>query len=271
LARRLQLTFTVVAVVTGFSFLVNLGYGLEWTGLGPARVPQGVRPAKTAWDWATLILPLYTAFIVTYFGNQVSRRQLDVEQERARQAEVQTYVDQTLSLLANEDPQGSQRSEELRVLLRARTRMVLARIGTADKKSVVRFLHDAGLILGEQPAVRLDGADLREAALARSSLSGANLSEADLRRAHLWEADLSKADLREADLRGAHLQEANLEGAHKYWLTTGWRQRRERQPMTAAELEQQAKSLEGATMPNGQKYEHWLKDQEGNKKDAEND
>ena len=30
---------------------------------------------------------------------------------------------------------------------------------------------------------------------------------------------------------------------------------------------EQAKSLEGAIMPNGQKYEDWLKDKEGGKND----
>jgi hypothetical protein len=40
--------------------------------------------------------------------------------------------------------------------------------------------------------------------------------------------------------------------------------------ITEQELERQAKSLEGATMPNGQKYEEWLKDKEGSGEDAEN-
>jgi hypothetical protein len=35
-------------------------------------------------------------------------------------------------------------------------------------------------------------------------------------------------------------------------------------------LEQQTKSLEGATMPHGQKYEDWLKDKEGREVDEEN-
>jgi hypothetical protein len=41
-----------------------------------------------------------------------------------------------------------------------------------------------------------------------------------------------------------------------------------KQQITNEELEQQAASLEGATMPNGQKYQDWLKskDQEENKK-----
>jgi hypothetical protein len=38
--------------------------------------------------------------------------------------------------------------------------------------------------------------------------------------------------------------------------------------MTHEELEQQAKSLKGATMPNGQKYEDWIKDKEVHKKDG---
>jgi hypothetical protein len=36
--------------------------------------------------------------------------------------------------------------------------------------------------------------------------------------------------------------------------------------ITAEELEQESRFLEGATMPNGQEYEDWLKDQEQNKK-----
>ena len=49
-----------------------------------------------------------------------------------------------------------------------------------------------------------------------------------------------------AILSGANLSGANLSGA------VG---------ITSEELEQQAKSLEGATMPDGQKYEDWLKSQ----------
>ena len=57
-------------------------------------------------------------------------------------------------------------------------------------------------------------------------------------------ADLSNADLSGASLIGANLENANLSGADG---------------ITNAELEQQTVSLEGADMPNGQKYEDWLK------------
>ena len=60
-------------------------------------------------------------------------------------------------------------------------------------------------------------------------------------RPEMWTRDrLSGADLRGADLRGANLSRADLSGAKR---------------ISNEELEQEAESLEGATMPNGQKYE----------------
>ena len=57
---------------------------------------------------------------------------------------------------------------------------------------------------------------------------------------------LGGADLREADLSGANLREA------KEWTED---------QLTAAHLE-------GTTMPNGRKYEDWLKDREGRGEDG---
>ena len=65
-------------------------------------------------------------------------------------------------------------------------------------------------------------------------------------------ADLSRAVLDNANLSNAVLDNANLGGADG---------------ITNEELEQQAVSLEGADMPNGQKYEDWLKDREGRRED----
>jgi uncharacterized protein YjbI with pentapeptide repeats len=90
--------------------------------------------------------------------------------------------------------------------------------------------------------------DLSKAKLSRANLSKANLNRANLNRANLSKANLSKANLRYADLSGADLRGA-----------VG---------ITNEELEQQAKSLKGATMPNGQKYEDWREDKEGSGKDV---
>jgi hypothetical protein len=56
-------------------------------------------------------------------------------------------------------------------------------------------------------------------------------------------------------LKGANLNYADLEGA---------------KGITTEELERQAYSLEGATMPSGQKFEDWLNAKVGRKDEGEN-
>jgi len=62
--------------------------------------------------------------------------------------------------------------------------------------------------------------------------------------------------LSDANLSDANLNDANLNDASG---------------ITNEELEQQADSLKGTTMPNGQKYEEWLKDQKAQGKDKKNE
>jgi uncharacterized protein YjbI with pentapeptide repeats len=131
-------------------------------------------------------------------------------------------------------------------------------------------------------AANLNGADLTGA-----RLSGANLDGADLTGARLNEADLSAANLSgAANLGAANLSGANLSGANlnrvdlSYVL--GW---------TEDQLSE-AKSLEGATMPDGQTlrsdwpqwfpvkettrpteptFKDWIRGREGRKEDGENE
>jgi uncharacterized protein YjbI with pentapeptide repeats len=135
----------------------------------------------------------------------------------------------------------------------------------------------------------LVGADLRGAFLSGADLRGADLSRADLRRepdleeeVDLEGADLSAANLRGARLQGAYLREAILHPSaldppedpssveaflyEQYFRDADLRDA----DLTGADLTgalittQQlaaAQSLRGATMPNGQKYEDWLKDE----------
>jgi uncharacterized protein YjbI with pentapeptide repeats len=100
------------------------------------------------------------------------------------------------------------------------------------KRRLLQILHEAGSIGKETPVIGLSGADLRNA----------YLRELDLKDAALNGADMKGANLERADLRGADLSGADLLGARG---------------VTEGQLEQ-AESLEGATMPNGQKYEDWL-------------
>jgi uncharacterized protein YjbI with pentapeptide repeats len=102
---------------------------------------------------------------------------------------------------------------------------------------------------------KLTDADLRDADLSGGAdLSDANLSGADLSDANLSDANLRNANLRNANLTYADLSYANLVEA-KFWTE---------EQLTAA------RSLKGATMPNGQQYEDWLKGKESRGEDGKN-
>jgi len=118
-------------------------------------------------------------------------------------------------------------------------------------------LLNADLSVADLTGADLTGADLTGANLKNAYLSDANLSGAFLYRADLSDAFLADANLPNADLRGADLSGAELNGANL----------RRTKGVTNEELEQQASTLEGATMPNGQKYEEWLKDKKASGKD----
>ncbi len=92
-------------------------------------------------------------------------------------------------------------------------------------------LPKVGLKTVRSKVAKLEAADLQEA-----DLTGADLSRANLSRANLSYANLSRARLSEARLSGANLSEANL---------------RDAADITIEELEKQAKSLKGSTMPDG--------------------
>jgi uncharacterized protein YjbI with pentapeptide repeats len=94
----------------------------------------------------------------------------------------------------------------------------------------------------------LRGADLTSANLTNANLIGADLSDAKLPGADLSDVDLTNALLTNADLSGADLTNADLTGSN----------------VTPEQLAKVA-SLKGATLPNGQKFEDWLEDQENGK------
>jgi uncharacterized protein YjbI with pentapeptide repeats len=192
----------------------------------------------------------------------------------------------------------AQPGDSLSTVARARTLTILGSLDSGRERnrkgSVVQFLYEAGLIAKSQlvldlreadlskaylrianlretnlrhtnlseadlRAADLRGADLSianlsKAALYRANLSGTDLRGTDLKGANLSEADLSEAALIKADLSGANLTFANLNDSD---LTGALLDGAE--GITNEELEQQAETLEGATMPNGQKYEDWIK------------
>jgi uncharacterized protein YjbI with pentapeptide repeats len=130
---------------------------------------------------------------------------------------------------------------------------------TLLNQAKMRNTNVRNAILGE---ANLSGADLREFDLREAYLSYANLRQADLRGADLKEADLSNATLSGADLRSSGLSNTNLRRADLREADLSYANLREADltdALVTHEQLTQARFLEGATMPDGQKYEDWLK------------
>jgi uncharacterized protein YjbI with pentapeptide repeats len=223
---------TVVAAVV---VLIRVGEHYQWTGFGESGQRkldnQEIQPRKTLWDWLQLfIVPLALAAIGLWFAAQQDAHQQKIEakraesdrhieEQRAQDAALQAYLDQMSQLMLERDLRSSKEDDEVRILARARTRTVLARLNSRRKGSVVRFLYEADLINKKHPVVslydvRLSGADLSGDELSGADLSGADLSGADLSGgAVLSDANLFGTNLRNADLVHTDLSGANLNGA----------------------------------------------------------
>jgi uncharacterized protein YjbI with pentapeptide repeats len=238
--------------------------------------------------------------------NQRAEAERELAEQRAQDEALQAYLDQMSQLILDREllqvEQGDpvhEPGDPVHTLAQARTSTAILRLDAEHNESVTHFLSNSGLAVRSEASARLlrgstlshaklsgaylpnadlgdadlsgadlskalldnadlmahlSNADLSGASLIGADLSDANLFSADLSDANLIGADLSRTDLSEANLVGANLENANLEGANG---------------ITNAELEQQAVSLVGTDMPNGQKYEDWLKDRVGRGEDWE--
>jgi uncharacterized protein YjbI with pentapeptide repeats len=134
-----------------------------------------------------------------------------------------------------------------------------ADVSSADLRNAdLRNAHMGWTKLSEAD---LCGANLRKADLSGADLSGATLQEAYLRHAKLNGANLSGAYLNRADLSRANLSRADLSGANLSGVDLNEAYLVHAKGVTNDRVAQQAKSLRGATMPEGQTYENWVQEQ----------
>src|SRR5215204_6094021 len=223
--------------------------------------------------------------------NQRAEAERELAEQQAQDEALQAYLDQMSQLILDrnllEVEQGNpvhEQGDPVHTLAQALTSTAILRLDAEHNERVTHFLINSGLAVRSEVSARLlrgstlshaklSGADLSNALLLNANLinadlsgadlsnalldnadlvahlpnadlSGASLISTDLSDANLISADLSRANLSDANLSDANLDNANLSGADG---------------ITNAELEQQADSLEGADMPNGQNYEDWLK------------
>jgi Pentapeptide repeats (8 copies) len=274
---RVAKLIALVVALTAITILIVIGgRSLEWTGFGE----------KKLWDWQTLLfVPITVALIASLITLYQTTRQQEVEALRTKEAQqlealraeratMQAYLEHMGMLLLEKDLRTEDENSDVRLLARARTLAVLDAVSGDRKVRVLEFLFETNLIQfgprDKLPVISLRFADLRETPLGRrfilrnTDLDRADLTKAKLPDAKLNNAKLPQADLREADLSGTDLSGANLSGANLSGADLS-----NAKGVTCQQTEQ-AKSLEGATMPDGQKYEDWLKDQEGCGEDGEN-
>ena len=199
--------------------------------------------------------------------------------QQIQQESLQTYLGDMGELILRDTsplPEASP-DDAVSQLARAKTLTVLDGLSPGRKGIVIRFLREAQLIQRDEgqraPIITLFRADLSDADLsganlsdpfqqtdlASADLSRANLADADLPYAYLRDADLSGADLRDANLeyanlRDADLRDADLSGADLHDADLIWANLHYAQGVTKDQLEQQALTLEGATMPDGSEH-----------------
>lgn len=239
---------------------------------------------KSFWDWMDLlIVPIVVAVAAWWLNRTEKRTEREVARDKQNHETLQHYFDRMTDLLMSadvgamtmEEAISYERLREIEIAIgiaRARTLTVLRALDPTRVSAVFRFLHDTKI--GDRTLdkfVSLKDGDLgrvdwKEADLVRVNLRGAYLAEANLQGASLWGGNLQKAHLLEANLQGAYLIEANLQGAIL------WRANLQGALLIEANLEGanlweahvlpdqllEAKSLEGATMPDGSKYEEWV-------------
>jgi Pentapeptide repeats (8 copies) len=275
------------------------------------RTPWTLREfgGKTVWDWLQLlVVPLMLALITVVFTWQQDARQQRIEnqraaaerelaEQRAQDEALQAYLDQMSQLMLERKLLEAEPGDPVHTLAQARTSTVILRLDAEHNESVIRFLSDSGLAGSDESSVSLlrrivlENAtlrlvDLRSIDLSDASLIEADLSDADLRGSTLRDAnlirvnltgaladgaDLSGADLQGADLRGLTLRSANLGGANLSGARLTGAVLSGAEGITNEQLEQQAASLKGAYMPNGQTYEDWLKDKKAQGEDEKNE
>lgn len=140
------------------------------------------------------------------------------------------------------------------------------------------YLRKARLEGANLEEAHLEGADLWKAHLEgaylnKAHLEGANLWGAHLEGANLWRARLERGNsigegviLVDAHLEGANLEEAQLEGANLLGAHLEDANLLFANLRDASVTDKQllsAMTLQGATMPDGRRYEEWILDRKG--------
>ena len=203
-AKLILITILIYFFLIALISLIIFGYRFDWTGFNGNK-----QTGKTLWDWlqllAALAIPIVVGFGAAWFTAQQSKVSAEKNTDNQRESALQAYIDKMSELLLEKHLRDSIEDTEVRKIAQVRTLTVIHSLDGNRKGSVLRFLHESGLIDKDKRIIDLSFADLRNA-----NLSLANLSQTDLRGACLFKAHLSEANLRKANLSETNLDEANV-------------------------------------------------------------
>jgi hypothetical protein len=292
----------IIAVIVGAYIFLRFAYVREWKWTGLVKNPDLHKRTLWDWLNLLIVPAVLALGGYLFTRSESRRTREDADQQRSLDREIaddrrqddtlQAYLDGMSQLLTDKERPlyKAQPGDSLSTVARARTLTVLPRLDADRKARVAQFLYESGLIAKRRPVLDLKGADLRgadlreavlrgavlreavlrEAVLSHANLRGADLSGAsgytDLRGANLLGADLRGANLSGAVLSGASLFQANLQWANLSGATLSYANLRGADLSGALGWTDEQLSaaiyLERATMPDGQKYEDWLKSKE---------
>jgi uncharacterized protein YjbI with pentapeptide repeats len=175
-----------------------------------------------------LIGVLMTQIVNTHLTSSTQENQQVLDQEARQNSELQSYLSTVGELPSNRDPAADTSAQ-------AQTLTVLPDLSGEQKRTIMQFLYQAGLINKDNPRIKLYYADLTSANLKGTdaqdnrfvldnvNLRGINLQDADLEyismeganlsNSHLVNTNLSNADLSNANMYHAYLDNVDLSGA----------------------------------------------------------
>ena len=147
--------------------LIHQGYSLTWTGFGDFIAANGetVR-GKTLWDWMQLFLiPIFLSVVVFFLNHSERMSEREALADRERKVAFQAYLDRMTDLLLKEKLRVTKKME-VRDVARIRSITVLEGLDTNQKRIVLLFFTEAGLIT-QKPIIDLSEANLNRVDLQR--------------------------------------------------------------------------------------------------------
>jgi uncharacterized protein YjbI with pentapeptide repeats len=222
---------------------------------------------RTLWSWlqfpvlAVLLLAgvawlnLQQSQALLQLGQQQRVTALRVAHDQQQETLLMNYIDAISDLMVHDKLLTAKPIDPAAVIAEARTQEVLKQLDPDRKAMLMQFLYGTELINNDHHIISMIGADLSHALLRGldlrdTDLAGANLSGADLRGTNLSYATLSFANLTGTNLAGADLYGSDMHNANLAGTDLSKTNLKDALGLNDSLLAQ-AKSLSGATMPDG--------------------